>query len=78
MPDVDYESKRWLQSAFNNLVYYQGGSFALVGLKAAYNPIDPLKIELGVTNLMDRNYVIEDGYNAPGREYFVNVRVSFQ
>ena len=78
VPDVDYESKRWLQSAVNNLVYYQGGSFALVGLKAAYNPIDPLKIELGVTNLMDRNYVIEDGYNAPGREYFVNVRVSFQ
>ena len=77
VPDVDLESRRWLQSAINNLVYYQGGSFTLVGLKAAYNPIDPLKVELGVTNLMDRNYVIEDGYNGPGREYFVNVRVKF-
>ena len=48
-----------------------------MGLKAAYNPIDPLKVELGVTNLMDRNYVIEDGYNGPGREYFLNVRVNF-
>jgi iron complex outermembrane receptor protein len=78
VPDVDYESKRWLQSAINLLNYYQGGSFTLVGLKAAYNPIDPLKIEVGVTNLADRNYVIEDGYNGPGREYFVNVRVNFQ
>lgn len=77
VPDVDLESKRWLQSAINNLVYYQGGSFTLVGLKAAYSPIDPLKVELGVTNLMDRNYVIEDGYNGPGREYFLNVRVNF-
>lgn len=78
VPDVDYESRRWLQSATNLLKYYQGGSFTLLGLKAAYNPVDLLRIELGVTNLMDRNYVIEDGYNGPGREYFVNVRVNFQ
>jgi iron complex outermembrane recepter protein len=77
VPDVDLESKRWLQSAINNLVYYQGGSFTLVSLNAAYNPIDPLKVELGVTNLMDRDYAIEDGYNGPGREYFLNVRVNF-
>jgi outer membrane cobalamin receptor len=54
-----------------------GGSFTLVDLKAAYNPVDPVKIEVGVTNLMDRNYVFGDGYNAPGREYFMNVRVNF-
>jgi iron complex outermembrane receptor protein len=77
VPDVDVESKRWLQNAVNNLVYYRGGSFTLVGLKAAYTPIDPVKVEVGVTNLMDRNYVIEDGYNGPGREYFLNVRVNF-
>jgi len=77
IPDVDVESKRWLQNAVNNLVYYRGGSFTLVDLKAAYNPVDPVKIEVGVTNLMDRNYVFGDGYNAPGREYFMNVRVNF-
>jgi outer membrane cobalamin receptor len=42
-----------------------------------YRPVDPVKIEVGVTNLMDRNYVFGDGYNAPGREYFMNVRVNF-
>jgi iron complex outermembrane receptor protein len=76
IPDVDMESKRWLQNNVNNLVYYRGGSFTLVGLKAAYNPVDPVKIQVGVTNLTDRNYAMSDGYNAPGREYFMNVRVN--
>jgi outer membrane receptor protein involved in Fe transport len=71
------ESKRWLQNNVNNLVYYRGGSFTLVGLRATYNPVDPVKIQVGVTNLTDRNYVMSDGYNGPGREYFMNVRVNF-
>lgn len=77
IPDVDMESKRWLQNNVNNLVYYRGGSFTLVGLRAAYNPVDPVKIQVGVTNLTDRNYAMADGYNGPGREYFMNVRVNF-
>jgi iron complex outermembrane recepter protein len=76
VPNVDIESQRWLQSWMNNLVYYRGGSFTLVDIKGSYQPLEPVKIELGVTNLMDRNYVIEDGYNGPGREYFVNLRVT--
>jgi iron complex outermembrane receptor protein len=77
VPNVDMQSQRWLQSAVNNLIYYRGGSFTLVGLKAAYQPAQPVTIELGSTNLLDRNYLIEDGYNGHGREYFVNVRVEF-
>jgi iron complex outermembrane receptor protein len=77
VPNVDMESKRWLQNAVNNLIYYRGGSFTLVGLKASYQPTDPFTIELGVTNLLDRDYVIEDGYNGPGREYFLNLRVNY-
>ncbi len=77
VPNVDVESKRWLQNAVNNLNYYRGGSFTLVGLKAAYQPVQPVTIEVGSTNLLDRDYVIEDGYNGPGREYFLNVRVDF-
>ena len=77
VPNVDIESPRWFQGAVNNLLYYRGGSFTLLGLKASYKPIEKLTIELGATNLADRNYLIEDGYNAPGREYFANVRVNF-
>jgi outer membrane cobalamin receptor len=54
-----------------------GASVTALGLKAAYRPMEPVTIELGTTNLMDRDYVIEDGYNGPGRECFVNVRMSY-
>jgi hypothetical protein len=40
------ESKRSPQNAVNNLVYYRGGSYALVGLNAAHTPIDRVKVEL--------------------------------
>jgi outer membrane cobalamin receptor len=29
-----------------------------------------------VTNLADQNYLIEDGYHAPGRQYFANLRMN--
>jgi iron complex outermembrane recepter protein len=74
---VDIEDKRWLQSAVNSLLYYQGGSFTLLNAKGSYNFTSQASAELGVNNLTDRNYVIEDGYHAPGRTYFANVRVNF-
>lgn len=77
VPSVDLEGDRWLQSATNNLIYYQGGSFTVLGLKAAYQPTANFQAELGVKNLTDKNYVIEDGYHASGRAYFANVRVTF-
>lgn len=77
VPSLDIESKRWLQSALNNTVYYQGGSFSMLNLKAAYRFLPQALFEVGTTNLGDRNYVIEDGYHAPGRQYFANLRVTF-
>jgi iron complex outermembrane receptor protein len=77
VPNVDTESKRWLQNAVNMQAYYRGGSFTLIGLKASYKPVEPVTIELGATNLADRDYVIEDGYNGTGREYFLNLRVTY-
>ncbi|HVN43150.1 MAG TPA: hypothetical protein VMT50_10230, partial [Steroidobacteraceae bacterium] len=74
--NVDYESERWLQSAINSLVYYQGGSFAVTNFKVAYQASEHFKADIGVNNLTDRNYPIEDGYHAPGRTYFANLRVS--
>ena len=75
--DVDIEDKRWLQSAVNSLLYYQGGSFTLLNVKGGYQITPQASAEFGVNNLTDRNYVIEDGYHAPGRTYFANVRVKF-
>lgn len=77
VPSLDIEDKRWLQSAANNTVYYRGGSFSLLNVKAMYQFLPQALFELGTTNLSDRNYVIEDGYHAPGRQYFANLRVTF-
>jgi len=74
IPNVDVEGRRWLQNALNMQVYYRAGGYAVAGLKAAWQPTAQIGAEIGVKNITDRNYVIEDGYNAPGREYFVNLR----
>jgi iron complex outermembrane receptor protein len=77
VPSLDIEGKRWLQSAVNNTVYYRGGSYSMLNVKAAYRFMPDAMFELGTTNLSDRNYLIEDGYHAPGRQYFANVRLTF-
>jgi iron complex outermembrane recepter protein len=77
VPTLDIEDKRWLQNAVNNTLYYRGGSFSLVNVKAAYEFLRGATVEAGTTNAGDRNYVIEDGYHAPGRQYFANLRIHF-
>ncbi|MCX7055929.1 MAG: TonB-dependent receptor [Proteobacteria bacterium] len=74
VPSLDCEGKRWLQGATNNTLYYRGGSFTRLDLQAQYEFGRHWRVDLGVTNLTDRNYVIEDGYHAPGREYMLNLR----
>jgi iron complex outermembrane receptor protein len=76
VPSINSESRRWLQSAVNTLLYYQGGAFTRVDMKVSYEPLPKVELEIGVTNLANENYEIEDGYHAPGREYFANVRAS--
>ncbi len=39
VPSVDTESRRWLQSAVNSLIYYQGGAFTRVDMKVSYQPV---------------------------------------
>ncbi|HUI61292.1 MAG TPA: TonB-dependent receptor [Steroidobacteraceae bacterium] len=74
VPSVDIEGRRWLQNALVNTLYYRGGSFTRFDVKASWQPLSSWKVELGCTNLTDRNIVVEDGYHGPGREYFANVR----
>lgn len=75
IPSIDMEGPRWLQGAVNPALTYHTGSYAVAALKASYAPFESFSVDIGATNLLDRNYVIEDGYHAPGREYFANVRV---
>lgn len=74
VPSVDMEGPRWLQNAVINTLYYHTGSYTLVGIKAAYQVSHRLQLDVGVNNLLDRNYLLEDSYNGPGRQYYANVR----
>lgn len=77
VPNVEFDSKRWLQNAFITTIYYRGGDFVLAGLKASYQVLDNLQIDAGIRNLFDANYEVEDGYHAAGRSFFTDARVSF-
>ena len=77
MLSLDSQGERWLQSATNNLLYFRGGKFTRMGFKIASHPTPTLMAEIGTKNLTDQNYLVEDGYHAPGREYFLNVRMTF-
>ena len=77
VPSLDLEGKRWLQSAVNATYYYRGGSFTRLNAKAVYEFLPGATFEAGSTNIGDRNYVVEDGYHAPGREFFANLRFKF-
>jgi iron complex outermembrane receptor protein len=77
MPSLELGGKRWLQSYLNSSYYYRGADYALVNLKAAYEIRKGLEVEVGANNLTNQNYVVEDGYNGQGRNFFTNVRVQF-
>jgi iron complex outermembrane receptor protein len=75
--NIEYESKRTLQNAVITTRYYRGGDFVLTNVKAKYEILTGTSIEGGITNLLDANYAIADGYHSPGRGYVFNVRTTF-
>lgn len=77
VPSVEFNGKRWLQSAANMNTYYRGADAAVANIKIAYDITKAINIEVGLNNIFDTNYQIEDGYNAEGRNIFTNLRVKF-
>lgn len=53
------------------------GWFALVNFQAEYAFTDNASLALGVTNLLDQNYELADGFPEPGRQFYVNMRAKF-
>jgi iron complex outermembrane recepter protein len=77
VPSMEINTKKWLQSAANSSYYYRGGDAAIGNLKVSYDITRKIQVEVGVNNIFDTNYVVEDGYNSEGRNYFTNVRIKF-
>uniref|UniRef100_UPI0033420DC1 TonB-dependent receptor domain-containing protein n=1 Tax=Castellaniella defragrans TaxID=75697 RepID=UPI0033420DC1 len=49
------------------------GGFSLVNLTAAYDFSKSLGLQVRWNNVLDKDYVLVDGYNTPGSNVFVNV-----
>ena len=57
--------------------YERIGSYALVNFSAEYAFTPNWTTGFGVTNLLDENYSLADGFPEPGRQFFANMRAKF-
>jgi len=57
--------------------YINIGSYALLNIRADYNFSDNVSAAIGVTNLLDQNYELADGFPEPGRQFYTTARVKF-
>ena len=76
VPSVEVASRRWLL-VNGGTTYYRGGELAIGNLRASYRLPFGMAADIGINNITDANYEIEDGYHAPGRNYYLNVRYQF-
>lgn len=53
------------------------GAHALVNFEAEYAFNDNASMNVGVTNLFDKNYALAEGFPEPGRQVHANARVRF-
>jgi iron complex outermembrane receptor protein len=72
IPSFEYESSR------NSTTYgVEAGAFAVVDLKGVVRLPYGVTVNGGVTNLLDRNYALAEGFPAPGRMFFANATYRF-
>ena len=73
LASAEYDTKRF--STTDGI--YATGDFMLVNIKASYEALKNLTLEVGANNVLDKNYALTEGYPEPGRNYFCQARYSF-
>ena len=53
------------------------GSYALLNFRADYDFTENFSTAVGVTNLLDQNYALADGFPEPGRQFYATARAKF-
>ncbi|WP_432786678.1 Colicin I receptor [Oligella sp. MSHR50489EDL] len=51
--------------------------FGIVGVKASFEPLRNLNLDVGVKNLTNKNYYYREGFPMPGRTYYANASYRF-
>ena len=57
--------------------YVNIGSYALLNFRADYDFTENFSTAVGVTNVLDQNYALADGFPEPGRQFYATVRAKF-
>lgn len=57
--------------------YVDIGSYALLNFRADYAWTENFSTAVGVTNLLDQNYELADGFPEPGRQFYATARAKF-
>ena len=57
--------------------YIDIGSYALVNFQADYAFTDNFTTGLGITNLLDQNYSLAEGFPEAGRQFYATARAKF-
>jgi iron complex outermembrane receptor protein len=69
---AEYNTKRYSTSYGN-----ESPEFMLFNSQISFGFVKYLTIEAGVNNIFDKNYSLEEGYPAPGRNYYVSLSFDF-
>lgn len=73
LADVRHESDRYSSSSGDR----EAEGFTVAGVKATYEFLNGKFVEMGVNNIFDANYELEEGYPQAGQTWFANVRLEF-
>lgn len=76
VPSLEYSSWRYSYSDGKGVTRTVGG-FTLVDFKLSYRALRGLTLSVGVQNLFDKNYVLQEGYPEAGRSWYANARYEF-
>jgi iron complex outermembrane receptor protein len=73
LASLEYDSQRYTTDDGIQVA----GPFVVVNTKVGYEPYRDLIVEVGVSNLFDKNYGYDEGYPEPGRTYSLEARYRF-
>lgn len=73
-----YASQHMISSRYSNSYEVTKlAGFGATNIKFSYKPTESLSVEVGISNLFDKNYEYREGYPEEGRVFFTNLRYKF-
>lgn len=72
---IEAESGRRI--TYGSAGYARLAGYGVIGLKATWRVDKAVQIDVGASNLTDRDYALADGYPMPGRILYANAKYSF-